>query len=94
MKETFKPLLDRVVVKRLPISEGGLMIPDKFAEQKDRGRILAVGPGRTGVPMTLKVGDKVLLDRNAPATTVKINDEDVLVLYEAEISGIITEPTE
>ena len=86
-EEVFKPLADRIVVKRLPVSEGGLAIPEKYAEQKDRGRIIAVGPGRPGVPMTLKVGDKVLLDKNAPLATTKINGEELLILYEAEIAG-------
>jgi chaperonin GroES len=87
VKETLNLLLDRVMVKRLPISEGGLVIPEKFAEQPDRGRVLAVGPGRAGVPMTLKVGDKVLLDKAASAQLTKVNDEEVLILYEAEIAG-------
>ncbi len=89
MSETFKPLLDRIVVKRLPVSEGGLAIPERFAEQKDRGRIVAVGPGRPGVPMTLKVGDKVLLDKSASGQTTKINGEELLILYEAEIAGTL-----
>ena len=86
-EEVFKPLLDRVVVKRLPVSEGGLVIPEKFAEQPDRGRVLTVGPGRPGVTMKVKVGDKVLIDKNAPQQLVKINGEEVLILYEAEIAG-------
>ena len=86
-EEIFKPLGDRIVVKRLPVSEGGLMIPERFAEQKDRGRVVAIGPGKPGVPMTLKVGDKVLLDKNAPQATTKINGEELLILYEAEIAG-------
>ena len=85
--EVFKPLGDRIVVKRLPVSEGGLMIPERFAEQKDRGRVVAIGPGKPGAPMTLKVGDKVLLDKNAPQATTKINGEELLILYEAEIAG-------
>jgi chaperonin GroES len=89
VSEIFKPMLDRIVVKRLPVSEGGLAIPEKYAEQKDRGRIVAVGPGRPGVPMTLKVGDKVLLDKAASGQTTKINGEDLLILYEAEIAGTL-----
>ena len=89
MSEKLKPLLDRVIVKRLPVSEGGLMIPERFAEQKDRGRVIGVGPGRLGVPMTLKVGDKVLLDKSASGQLTQLNGEDVLILYEAEIAGIL-----
>ena len=80
-------MLDRILVKRLPVSEGGLVIPEKFAEQPDRGRVVAVGPGRPGIPMTLKVGDKVLLDKNAPKATTSIENEEFLILYEAEIAG-------
>ena len=50
---------------------------------------MAVGPGRPGVPMTLKVGDKVLLDKAASGQTTKINGEDLLILYEAEIAGTL-----
>lgn len=88
MSKTFKPLGDRIVVKRLLVSEGTVAIPEKYAEQKDRGRIVGVGPGRPGVPMTLKVGQEVLLDRGAPREPTKINGEEYLILYEAEIAGI------
>jgi chaperonin GroES len=87
--EKFKPLLDRIVVKRLPVSDGGLAIPEKYAEEKDRGTVVAVGPGRPGVPMTLKVGDKVVLDKNAPQQTTRIDGDELLVLYEAEIAGTL-----
>ncbi len=88
MTEKFNPMLDRVVVRRLSIAtENGVLIPEKYADQKDRGIVLAVGPGRIGVPMTLKVGDKVLIDRHAPMQPVKINEEEVLILYESEIAG-------
>ena len=87
--EVFKPLADRIVVRRAKVSEGDLAIPDRFADLKDRGHVVAVGPGRPGVPMTLKVGDKVILDRNAPQTPTNIDGEELLVLYEAEIAGTL-----
>jgi chaperonin GroES len=91
MKETFKPMGDRVVVRRshIPVP-GDLVVPDKYKDEPDRGHVVAVGPGRNGVPMTLKVGDKVLLDRTAAVGQfTRINGEDVLILYEAEIAGTL-----
>ena len=87
--EVFKPLADRIVVRRAKVSEGDLAIPERFADLKDRGYVVVVGPGRPGVPMTLKAGDKVILDRNAPQQTTNIDGEDLLVLYEAEIAGTL-----
>ena len=88
--EVFKPLADRVVVRRAKVSEGGLAIPERFADLKDRGYVVAVGPGRhDGPPMTLKVGDKVVLAKHAPQDTTNIDNEDFLILYEAEIAGIL-----
>lgn len=89
--EKFKPLLDRVLVKRAHIPvPGDLVVPDKYMDEPDRGYIVTVGPGRPGVPMTLKEGDKVLLDRSAAGgQAVKINGETFLVLYESEIAGTL-----
>ena len=69
---------------------GDLVIPDKYKDEPDRGYVIATGPGREGKPMTLKVGDKVLLDRTAAVGQfTRINDEDLLILYEAEIAGTL-----
>ncbi len=88
MSETFKPMGDRVVVRRSTVAtKNGVVVPEKYASYKDRGVVLAVGPGRPGVPMTLKVDDRVLLDKNAPTQTTLLDDEEVLILYEAEIAG-------
>ena len=89
--ETFKPMLDRVVVRRAHVqAPGDLVIPEKYIDEPDRGYVVAVGPGRNGIPMTLKVGDKVLLDRTAAVGQfTKINGEDFLILYEAEIAGTL-----
>lgn len=94
MKETLAPLLDRIIVRRLPLtSEGGIVIPEKAGEKSDRGVVLAVGPGRWGptdrIRMHLIVGDKVLFDKNA-GQTVQLNGEDVLSLYEAEVIGVLS----
>ena len=90
-KEVFKPLGDRVVVRRAHIPvPGDLVVPDKYKDEPDRGFIVAVGPGREGKAMTLKVGDKVLLDRTAAVGQfTKINGEDFLILYESEIAGTL-----
>ena len=87
--EVFKPLADRVLVRRAKVSEGNMLIPERFADLKDRGYVVAVGPGRPGVPMTLKVGDKVVFARHAPLETTNIDNEEFLILYEAEIAGIL-----
>lgn len=91
MSEKLNPLLDRVVVRRAHIkAPGDLVIPEKYIDEPDRGYIVAVGPGRPGVTMTLKVGDKVLLDRSAAnGQLVKINGEPFLILYESEIAGTL-----
>lgn len=88
-EEKFSPLGSRVLVKMLPVSEGGLAIPEKYAELPDRGRVVAVGPGKPGEPMSLKVGDKVILDKQANIAKTRIGDEDFLILYESEIAGTI-----
>ncbi len=90
-RETFKPMGDRVMVRRAHIPvPGDLVVPDKYKDEPDRGYVVAIGPGREGKPMTLKVGDKVLLDRTAAVGQfTQINGEDFLILYEAEIAGTL-----
>ncbi len=92
----FKPLMDRLIVKKLPkdVSDGGIALPNKVADNGDRGEVVAAGPGRRRadgdgvVPMTVKVGDKVIFDRSTNQT-IELHDEVYLVLYEAEIIGIL-----
>lgn len=91
-----KPLQDRVIVKRLEEEEktaGGLIIPDAAKEKPQQGKILAVGPGKvlengTKLELTVKVGDLVLFGKYA-GTEVKIEGDEVLIMREDDILGII-----
>ena len=92
----FKPLHDRVVVKRLETDEkttGGIIIPDTAKEKPSEGEIVAVGPSETGEdgklkPMGVKAGDKVLFGK-WPGTEVKLDGNDLLIMKESDIMGII-----
>ena len=91
-----KPLLDRVVIKRLAEENktaGGLIIPDTAKEKPSTGEVVAVGPGGRDedgkvVAMTLKVGDKVLFGKWS-GTEIKINGEDLIIMKESEVFGIL-----
>lgn len=86
-----KPLSDRVLVKRLESEEmtaGGLYIPETAKEKPSRGEVVAVGPGKEGVTMTVKEGDKVLFGKYA-GTEIKVDDVELLVMREEEILAII-----
>ncbi|MGE0564926.1 MAG: co-chaperone GroES [Pseudolabrys sp.] len=92
----FRPLHDRVVVKRLTAEEktaGGIIIPDTAQEKPSQGEIVAVGPGgrdETGklIPIDLKVGDTVLFGKWS-GTEVKIDGQDLLIMKESDIMGVI-----
>ena len=93
----FRPLHDRVVVKRIDSEEkskGGIIIPDNAKEKPSQGEIVSVGPGGRDeagklIPIDLKVGDIVLFGKWS-GTEVKINNEDVLIMKESDIMGVIT----
>ncbi|MCC7250919.1 co-chaperone GroES [Hyphomicrobium sp.] len=93
---TFRPLHDRVVVRRVDSetkTSGGIIIPDTAAEKPQQGEVLAVGPGsrdETGkiVPLDIKAGDKVLFGKWS-GTEVKIDGTDVLIMKESDILGVI-----
>ncbi len=92
----FRPLHDRVVVKRLDSEEktaGGIIIPDTAKEKPSEGEIVAVGEGARGddgklIAMAVKAGDKVLFGKWS-GTEVKIDGDDLLIMKESDIMGIL-----
>ena len=91
-----RPLQDRVIVKRMEeetTSAGGIVLPDSATEKPIRGEVTAVGPGKVldngdKRPLDVKVGDTVLFGKYS-GTEVKINDDEVLVMREEDIMGVI-----
>ena len=92
----FRPLHDRVVVRRLESEErtkGGIIIPDTAKEKPQEGEIIAIGSGARDeagklVPLDVKAGDRVLFGKWS-GTEVKLNGEDLLIMKESDIMGII-----
>jgi chaperonin GroES len=93
---TFRPLHDRVVVKRLEGEEktkGGIIIPDSAKEKPQEGKIVAVGPGARDeagklVPLDVKAGDRVLFGKWS-GTEVKVDGEDLLIMKESDVLGVV-----
>ena len=91
-----RPLHDRVIVRRMEeerTSAGGIVIPDSATEKPVQGEILAVGKGKVNdkgdvSPLDVKVGDKVLFGKYA-GTEVKVEGEELLVMREEDIMGVI-----
>jgi chaperonin GroES len=94
----FRPLHDRVVVKRIDAEEktvGGIIIPDTAKEKPQQGEVIAVGPGgrdETGklIPIDLKVGDHVLFGKWS-GTEVKLEGVEYLIMKESDIMGVLEE---
>jgi chaperonin GroES len=95
-KTKFRPLHDRVVVRRITALEktkGGIIIPDSAQEKPSEGEVIAVGPGgrdESGklTPMDIKSGDRVLFGKWS-GTEVKLDGEDLLIMKESDIMGVI-----
>ncbi|WP_342643043.1 co-chaperone GroES [Rhodoligotrophos ferricapiens] len=93
---SFRPLHDRVVVRRIEEvakTAGGIIIPDTAQEKPQQGEVIAVGPGARGEdgkvnPLDVKKGDKVLFGKWS-GTEVKINGEELLIMKESDIMGVI-----
>jgi chaperonin GroES len=94
----FTPLHDRVLVRRVEGEEktkGGLIIPDTAKEKPSEGEVIAVGEGARKdsgelIPMAVKAGDRILFGKWS-GTEVKIEGEDLLIMKESDILGVITE---
>ena len=92
----FRPLHDRVVVRRLDSEEkskGGIIIPDSAKEKPSEGEIVSVGPGARDeagklVPLDVKAGDRILFGKWS-GTEVKLDGKDLLIMKESDIMGII-----
>lgn len=92
----FRPLHDRVLVRRIDAeakTAGGIIIPDTAKEKPQQGEIIAAGPGARNeqgqlVPLDVKAGDRVLFGKWS-GTEIKINGEDLLIMKESDVMGII-----
>jgi len=92
----FRPLHDRVVVRRVEAEEktaGGIIIPDTAKEKPMEGEVVAVGPGARGEdgkiqPLDVKSGDRVLFGKWS-GTEVKLDNEDLIIMKESDIMGVI-----
>jgi len=92
----FRPLHDRVVVRRIDADEktaGGIIIPDTAKEKPMEGEVIAAGPGARDesgklVPLDLKAGDRILFGKWS-GTEVKIDGDDLLIMKESDILGVL-----
>ena len=92
----FRPLHDRIVVRRIDAEEktaGGIIIPDTAKEKPMEGEVVAVGPGARDdkgqlVALDVKAGDRILFGKWS-GTEVKVNGEDLLIMKESDILGIV-----
>jgi len=92
----FRPMQDRVVVRRIEATEktaGGIIIPDTAKEKPQEGEVIAVGPGARNeqgqlVPLDVKPGDRVLFGKWT-GTEVKIEGQDLLIMKESDLLGVV-----
>ncbi|RRH95959.1 co-chaperone GroES [Mesorhizobium tamadayense] len=93
---TFRPLHDRLLVRRTEAEEktaGGIIIPDTAKEKPQEGEVIAVGPGARDesgklIPLDVKVGDRILFGKWS-GTEIKLNGEDLLIMKESDVMGVI-----
>jgi chaperonin GroES len=93
---TFRPLHDRILVHRIEAEEktaGGIIIPDTAKEKPQEGEVIAVGPGARDesgklTPLDVKVGDRILFGKWS-GTEIKLNSEDLLIMKESDVMGVI-----
>jgi chaperonin GroES len=94
---TFRPLHDRVLIKRIEDQEtvkGGIIIPDTAKEKSQEGEVISVGTGKTlengsVVPLEVKEGDRILFGKYSGAE-IKLQNQDYIILREDEIVGVLT----
>ncbi len=97
----FRPLQDRVLVKRIDANEktkGGIIIPDTAKEKPAEGEVIAVGPGARDekgaiVALALKTGDRILFGKWS-GTEIKLDGEDLLIMKESDVLGVIETPAQ
>ncbi len=95
----FRPLHDRVVVKRVAAEEktkGGILIPDTVKEKPQEGEVVAIGPGGRDdagklIPIDLKVGDRVLFGKWS-GSEIKLDGQELLIMKESDVMGVIDVP--
>jgi len=93
---SFRPLHDRVLVRRVDEDEktsGGIIIPDSAKEKPSQGEVVSVGPGERDdngkrITLDVKKGDKIIFGKWS-GTEVKVNDEELLIMKESDIMGIV-----
>jgi len=92
----FRPLHDRVVVRRVEAGEktkGGIIIPDTAKEKPQEGEVIAAGPGGRDasgklIPLDLKAGDRILFGKWS-GTEIKLDGEDLLIMKESDVMGVV-----
>lgn len=98
---SFRPLHDRILVRRVEFEEktkGGIIIPDSAKEKPQEGEVIAVGPGARNdagqiQALDVKAGDRIVFGKWS-GTEIKINGEDLLIMKESDVMGIIEVPAE